>query len=395
MSARTLLFLVRRDLLKDWRVLALVLLAVGSGALAIVPLNSLLEGFTASLSATTVDVSVGHVQAVPGEDERFVDHAQRLKTRIEALPGVRGVSVRLLERALAVRDEESEPLSLKGIDPRDERRVTTIAEHVTVGRFLKESDREAVVLGEGVASKLGLRPGDTVFVALGTGGRIRLTVQGLYSTGLRDLDSGGYMPLKQLQNALGLRDRASELVTRLDDESKAGEYGQRIEAMDSAVTAETWRDRMAFIGSLRGNMSIIQTLMVVLSLLAAGIAITVLMYTSIQHKVRSIGILKAIGVKDSDVLRLYLLEGAIMGIAGAVVGDLLGSAVALYLSNTPMTVSTGAAVGEAGTSSLTAVFSLRHLLLPSVNALVVTLAASLYPAWKASKINIMEAIWHE
>jgi predicted exporter len=60
MNLRTLLFLARKDLFKDWRVLLLVLLAVGSGALAIVPLNGMLTGFTAGLTATTIDIAVGH-----------------------------------------------------------------------------------------------------------------------------------------------------------------------------------------------------------------------------------------------------------------------------------------------------------------------------------------------
>lgn len=395
MNLRTLLFLARKDLLKDLRVLLLVLLAVGSGALAIVPLGALMEGFTAHVAAITIDVSTGHVILSPDEKERYVRHAKETGRRIEGLDGVAGVSARLMDRALAINGDKSEPLVVRGVDPQAEAQATTIADHLVRGRFLAESDQDAIVLGQSLADKIGARVGRPVFIQFGNGGRARFKLRGTYSTGLRDLDSGGYASLKQLQNVLGLRNRASEIAVRLTDEDRAQEYQSQIEALVPDVTVETWRDRMGFIDSMRGNMRIIQSFMVMLSLLAAGIAITVLMYTSIQHKVRSIGILKAIGARDRDVLVLYVIEGVVLGVAGAIVGDILGSAFTLYLSATPINVSVGASEGGAAVTSLRAVFSWNLLILPTVSAILITLLASFYPAWQASRINIMEAIWHE
>jgi ABC-type lipoprotein release transport system permease subunit len=151
---------------------------------------------------------------------------------------------------------------------------------------------------------------------------------------------------------------------------------------------------MAFIQDFQRNTNFIQRMMIMLSVLAAGIATAVLMYTNVQHKTRAIGILKAIGGRNRAILQLYVLEGLLFGVAGAVVGDILGSAISLYLSAHPVQFSVGAAVGQGRLVSMAASFSWSLLIVPTINAIMVTTIASLYPAWQAARINIVEAIWH-
>jgi len=395
MNLRTLLFLAGKDLFKDLQVLVLVLLAVGSGALAIIPLNGLMEGFADNMSATTVDVSVGHVIVSPAENEPYIKQAQEVKKEIEELGGIAGVSVRLMGRATATKEGKTEPLVLRGVEPQDETRTTTITHHMVKGQFLEENDRNVIVLGSTLAQKLNVEPGEPLFILFGDEVRLRFTVKGIYSTGLRDLDSGGYVSLKQLQGILDLPNRASEIAVRLTDEKRSEDYQRRIGSDVSDITVETWRDRVAFIGSLRRNLGIIQTMAVMLSLIAAGIATSVLMYTNIQHKVRSIGILKAIGAKNRDILILYVLEGLILGVAGAAIGNILGSAICLYLSANPIQVTLGASEGTATLTSVSTIFAWNLLIAPTISAILITLLASFYPAWQAARINIIEAIWHE
>ena len=85
MDFRALIFPVRKDLLQDLRVLFLVLLAIGSGSLAIVPLNGLLGGFTKTISETTVDIAVGHVVVSPPKGEAYIKRVSRLQLEIEGL----------------------------------------------------------------------------------------------------------------------------------------------------------------------------------------------------------------------------------------------------------------------------------------------------------------------
>ena len=151
---------------------------------------------------------------------------------------------------------------------------------------------------------------------------------------------------------------------------------------------------MSFIEGFMSNANIIQRMMVVLSVLAAGIATAVLMYTNVQHKTRAIGILKAIGGRNRSILQLYVLEGLLIGVAGAIVGDILGSAITLYLSVHPIQATLGLSEGAGRPVSIATSFSWSLLIVPTLSAIVIATLASLYPAWQASRINIVEAIWH-
>ena len=162
MNLRTLVFLARKDLLKDIKILLLILLAIGSGALAIIPLNGLLGGFTKNMSDTTIDVSIGHVIISPPKGEQYIENAISIKKRVENLSGISGSSSRLLERAIIKKADESELILLRGIQPEEEARTTSIAQKIKEGSFLVEKDQNGFVVGETLASELNLKVSDSV-----------------------------------------------------------------------------------------------------------------------------------------------------------------------------------------------------------------------------------------
>lgn len=391
MNLKTLLFLARKDLLKDIRVLILVLLAIGSGALAIIPLNGLLGGFTENMSETTIDVSVGHIVVMPEKGERYLKRVNQRRTELESFNDVVGVSPRLFERALVKNEGETDSITLRGVEPQFEKQTSTIVQKITEGEFLNDEDKGNIAIGYTLASEFNLKSGDSIEVVFSNGKKDKFIIKGIYNTGLRDLDKGGYLSLKELQNILGLRNKASEIAIRLTSADKSEAFKSKLPYEDLVI--ETWQNRMAFIEQMQRNLNIIQTFMIVLSIIAAGIATTVLMYTNVQHKTRSIGILKAIGSNNRGILLLFMLEGIVLGVAGAIVGDIFGSLITFYLTQHPIEATMGISEGAATTVALKATFMPSYLALPSASAIVITFLASLYPAWQASRINIIEAIW--
>lgn len=391
MNLRTLLFLARKDLFKDWRTLLLVLLAVGSGSLAIIPLNAMLNGFTASLTATTIDIAAGHVTISPPEGKTSIRNVPAIVAEIAAMPDVSGVSPRILTQVIASNHDLSEAVVIRGVDPIAEPGVTTIAEYMVAGRFLESRDREVIIIGSTLAAKLGISLGQQVHLLLTSGSQENFLVQGIYDTGISELDGSGYVSLSELQALLDLPAQASQVVIRLKDKEQSASFASRLLG---EWKVETWQEQMAFIQGFQRNAEIIQRMMVVLSVLAAGIAIAVLMYTNVQHKTRAIGILKAIGGRNKAILQLYLMEGLLLGVAGAIVGDILGSVITLYLSAHPPQATFGLGEGAGRVMSLTASFSWSLLIVPTISAILVATLASLYPAWQAARTNIVEAIWH-
>lgn len=388
MNLRTLLLLAWKDLTKDLRILLLVVLAVGSGSLAIVPLRGLLEGLTKELIATTVDVSSGHVIIVPREDRPFLRNVADIRAAIATLPSVEGVSPRLEDRALVRRMDKSAWVAALGVDTRLETRTTAIAAKVVAGRFLDDQTTDGMVIGQQIADQLELNVGDEADIVFSSGMRQRLRVEGIFSTGIRQLDGQILLPLRRLASILRAEARASEIVLRLADIGLADLYQLRLRRMGFEGRVETWRDRLQFVEGMRRSYVFIQNFLVFLTLVAAGIATGVLIYTDIQHKRRAIGILKALGTKDRGILALFVAQGLAIGLAGAAVGDLLGGGLCYYLSQRPI------ALGVSMSSlPLRASFSFDLLVLPTVLILLTTVISASYPAWRASKMGIVEAIW--
>lgn len=291
-----------------------------------------------------------------------------------------------MERAIIKKDGQTELIILRGIEPRDEKQVTTVAQKIKKGTFLAENNQNNLVIGETLAAELDIEVGDSISTAFSNGKRDEFSVTGIYYTGLRDLDRGGYTLLQKLQTDLGLENQISEIAIRLTDGNKTDVFKKIInqELQGKELTIESWQDRMAFINQMQRNLNIVQTMIIILAIIAAGIATTVLMYTNVLHKTRIIGILKAIGANNNDILILFIIEGIILGIAGAMVGNILGSGIDLFLIHYPIKITMGVSEGAATTIPITTIFSFSYLIVPSISTIVITLLASFYPAWRAS-----------
>lgn len=389
MNLRTLFFLAIKDLTKDVKVLALVVMAVGSGAMAIIPLSGLMLGFSNYLSETTIDVSSGHVILSPEKDEKLIKKADLIKRAIENISGVQGVSIRLVDSTSAITKKENRSVLLNAIDAASESQTTTLHEKIIKGRFLDSSRKNCIIIGSELSEDLKVEVGDSIAIQFSNAQKMRFKISGIYSTGFHEIDNGIYMNLPEYQRRMNVVNRASQIIVRLKNPKLAEVLAERLREWQIQAKVETWKDRLRFVEGLQQNYRFIQRIVIFLSIASAGLATGVLIYTNIQHKIRSIGILKAIGTRNCRVLQLYILEGMLIGISGASVGNAAGSLICSYISTHPLQIRT-----SLSSNLVTAEFSLSLLILPTLIAISVTLAGSLYPAWRAARTNIIKAIWH-
>jgi putative ABC transport system permease protein len=131
------------------------------------------------------------------------------------------------------------------------------------------------------------------------------------------------------------------------------------------------------------------------SFVAAGLGTFNIMTISVLERVREIGILKAIGMKDRGVLALYLSQGLILGILGSGIGIILGAAIAHII---PILLSGGARINVSGQnvlSTYTPTVTPTYILMSVTIAVLVAVVSSAYPSWKAAKMNPVEALRYE
>lgn len=388
MPMNAILFLALKDVFKDKKTFLLISIAVGAGVAIMIPMQGLFDGVINNLYETTIDVSTGHITIHPEEDKKFLENIDSVERKLKLLPQIKGVSARLTDQAILTKKEKIRPSPLIGLTLSDERGTSKISERVVNGKFLSDTDRKEIVLGSVLAEELKVDTGESVTVTFSNGLKEDYHVKGLLTTGIGSLDSGAYLNKKELEENLDAKNKASEIIVRLEDIQLTEKYKVLIMQQGINGKVKTWEEEAVYVQRLKSNWVFISNMLTILSLVAASVSVGVLMYTRVEHKIREIGILKAIGARNSFVLNVILMESLIFGITGVILGSLMGLSITKYWEVHPIMMST------AESNVISASFSFYLVLTPSIIILVATLLAGLYPAWIASRINIIKAIWH-
>ncbi|MFQ6618146.1 MAG: ABC transporter permease, partial [Fidelibacterota bacterium] len=219
-----------------------------------------------------------------------------------------------------------------GIDPERDKNVFKIAESIN-GEYLSPGD-EKMLIGIGLAKILGVTAGDQLTLIARTRYNAiearDLIIKGIINTGNPEIDNVAvFIPIKLAQQSLEMNGDITEITLRLKDLGKINrmkiQLKRELERNGISGIISTWRDLSRDFISLhnakKGGFGVIMAIIVIIS--AVGIVNT--MFMSTFERTREIGMMMALGFKDRDVKRLFLLEGAILGGSGSLLGSLLGS----------------------------------------------------------------------
>lgn len=346
----------------------------------------------------------GHVQVtVAGYAERGLAAPYQtllpadpgLERQLAALPGVVTVAPRLHFTALASLGDNTLSVIGEGVDPARERGLSESV-HIEAGQDLDPAQPRGVLLGKGLARQLGARPGD-VLVLLATTARgatnaIEVTVRGTFTSPSEAYDDvavripiGAAAQLVQVQGAhrwlMLLQDTAD--TDRLLGQVAALVGPRGLEAQPWYKLSDFYNKTVALFSR---QVAVVQLIIAVIIVLSVSNTLSM----SVMERVREIGTTLALGLRRRDVLLQFMTEGAVFGLVGALVGVLVGTALALTISaiGIPMPPPPGMARGYIGEIRLTLPLVANAMAL----AVVPSLVASVAPAWKASRLNIVDAL---
>jgi lipoprotein-releasing system permease protein len=318
----------------------------------------------------------------PLQRPRSIDQWQDLARTIAHLRGVRVVSPEAGGSALAVRGEATRAVTVSGIEPERYFRIVDLPGKIVRGSA--RVDIGDVVIGTELASDLGVDIGDTLRLTSGTGGDVRLVVRGLVDLGSKAANQrAAYVALRAAQSLLGLQGGVTNLGVTVDDVWAADEVAARITAA-TGVQADSWITTNAqFFTAVSAQTTANTTIRFFVGLsVAFGIA-SVLVVTVVQ-KSREIGILRAMGISRGQVLRIFLLQGGLLGLGGSVGGLLLAELTLVIWQRTMHNAD--------GTPLF--VLSMEPPLLAAAlaGATVVGLVAAFSPALRAARLDPVVAI---
>ena len=276
---------------------------------------------------------------------KSIDQWQAIVAQIGTMAGVRVVSPQADGSALAVRGDASRSVSVSGVEPALYFRIVDLPSKVVAGAATLGSTD--VVIGTELASDLGVEVGDKLRLSSASG-----VVQVLTVTGLVDLGNKGanqraaYMALHTAQGLLGLTGGVSSIGVTVDDVYAAERVAQRITAA-TGIEADSWIATNAQFFSAVSAQTTANTTIRFFVALSVAFGIASVLVVSVVQKSREIGILRAMGISRGQILRVFLLQGGLLGLAGSLVGSALAMVAlvlwqryALNADGTPMFVLT-------------------------------------------------------
>ncbi|GAA5236477.1 ABC transporter permease [Verticiella sediminum] len=253
---------------------------------------------------------------------RSIDDWQRLQPALEALSGIRAVSPLVSGPGFGRRGEARASVAILGVQPERYQHIIPVHRHLREGVFRPAPGE--VAIGSQLAQDLGLRLGGKLRVEAGDGRDAVLTVTGIFELGVRELDSRYvYLDMKQAQALLGLPGGVTRFDATVDDIFMAREIAQRIERL-AGLKAESWMQTNAELLNALRSQTLATTMISVFVALSVAIGIASVLAVSVTQRTREIGILRAMGTTRRQMLGVFLLQGAVLGLIGSLAGSLVG-----------------------------------------------------------------------
>lgn len=396
--------LALRNLGRNPKRASVAVLTVASGVIAFLLAGGFISWIFQDMREATIHSQLGHAQIVrPSFFEQGIADPyafllpadpKPLQT-IQSLPGMVSITPRLVLSGLVSMGDTTLAFAGEGIDPVREKPISRRI-RLLQGADLANSADKQVLLGEGLARSLGAQPGKTVVLlvktASGSPNAVELTVAGIFATITKEYDDSAIRLPIEVARKLMRVEGATSWVALLDHYQRTQEFvdlaRSRLPANNYQVVpwtelADFYNKTVALYSKQISVMKIIIGLIIVLT-------ITNTLTMTVMERTTEIGTSLALGLRGHQIMRLFVIEGLLIGILGGIVGVLMGYLLAMAISavGIPMPPPPGMAHGYVAEIVITPDLATDAALL----AIVTTLLASAFPAWKAGRMNIVDAL---
>ncbi|MFN7065847.1 MAG: ABC transporter permease [Aquificaceae bacterium] len=395
-----ILFVALKMLFQRRRQTLVSILGVSVGVSAFVVMSSLMLGFQNYFVQQVIDLEP-HIRIKPREEGQKVEEYtlllgekprekerllgwQEMEKDLEKHQRVLGVAPRLVSKGIVKYGIKDKPTTLIGIDPKREPKASVIERFLRYKRLQRlENNRTGVILGVLVARSLGIgEVGKKVVLVAPNGQSLLATVEDFFESGITNIDDTRvYINIKTLQGLLEKQGEVNEIVLKIKDVNEAERLSKRF-AESIPYEVESWQRAYRNFLSIFKIQNTITYMIVFAILTVSAFGIFNIIMMTVLEKKRDIAILMAMGFMRRDILLIFLVEGLVIGLMGALVGSVLGYGLQEYLESVRLDVE-GLIRTKGFVLDRSPIFYLYALFF----SLFFSLLASLYPAYKASKLN--------
>ena len=388
------------------------MVGIGLGVAALIAVLSVMNGFQEELRSRILGVA-SHLQ-ITGANNVLADW-QTVSSKVQTAKHVTGIAPYIMAQGMLSNGQAVQGAIVRGVLPSEEGKVSDLAAHMRAGQLADlKSDEFGIVLGAELAQSLGVVLGDKVvlmapqgqFTPTGVVPRIKqFTVVGLFQIGMYEYDAG--LALINIDDAAKLYrmgDNVSGVRLKLDDLFLAPKISTDLAVVLSnetqALFLTDWTQEHAnFFRAIQMEKRV---MFIILALIVAVAAFNIVstLVMAVTDKRADIAIMRTFGASPSSIMAIFIVQGALIGIIGTVVGAFFGVLIALNISTIVPFIEHLFHVQFLAKDIYYISELPSHLLWGDVITIVIlsfflSLIATLYPSWKASKMNPAEALRYD
>ena len=400
-----------RNIWRNWRRTVIALVAIVLGLVLLLFFDGFINGSDQAIFSNAVRLYGGNIQA---HDIGFRERARRLPilplddpdavvSTATAVPEVVAAAKRINTGGIISNREASVPVVITAVQPEVEAPYSIQAESVVDGRYLLPGEGDAIFIGRGLAEALEVGVGDRVNLL----GRSKheemrqrpMTIIGIYDIGMREVEKGTvFMTLEEAQSLYNLRDEVTEVTINLEAIGQEATVVPALAAKLPNVEIDTWDTLRPEIRETLSTKLAFTSAIGFIVIFVASIGILNIQLMAVFERTREMGVLAALGMKGRQIMALFLTEGTLIGVVGAVIGCLAGvglvmlirQAGGIYFGFTSGLGEITALMGD----RLMPTLSVADVVSRGIIVAVIAAIASLYPAWQASRKEPAEALHH-
>jgi len=382
------------------------------GVMTLIIVLAVMNGFEKTLKEKILGTQA-HLVLLKAS-QKGMDHYEEVAKKVEGVRGVVSAAPFILNQVMLSSESSVSGVVLKGIDPDRVGRVTELAHNLKAGKLqdLKGVDEEAgIILGVELAKHLSVGINDSIQVISPFGtitpmGMMpkmkRFWVKGIFHSGMYEYDSTmAYVSLENAQKFFSMGSHVTGIEIKTQDIYKVKEIGKEIRhLLGFPFWTKDWMEMNRNLFSALKLEKIAMFIILVLIILVAGFNIISTLIMVVMEKNKDIAILKSMGAPSRSILKIFLIEGLVIGLVGTVLGTILGLGAAFNLEKITDYVEHlfGFKILASDIyyiDKLPSQVNALDVLLIVITAVLITLLATIYPAWRGSKLDPAEALRYE